>query len=378
MIDAFKGDGPSPQDDQLPSQNIPLSSSTKPSSSFSSGSSRPLSSPSIFAPSAISLDQGSILSPSIPSSTFSSSPTIEANPSSSQHDETDAQPTNTHEIQIETRISTSLPTDSTASSRNEPTASRYTGKVPSSTTQPQHADGKSSTLQSTSPFPLEPTIADGVDSNTKFLPGSIHAIGIVVGKNTVPGTWATNTPTPTGSKPPKQLVGAPLSGSALSWAMDPRCTASWSSREVEGNGTVLETRTQTITVVLTSSTTTSIGGGTTITGPTSTVVERTASAEILRQNQCCGDCWIRYPTVSVYYWPPQGGYTNLWCLPYISGRTDMPKPEETGGVQSKSINPDFPVLDKDKRKRDLDFGLIGISRYVGNSSWGWRGRLRWS
>ena len=35
----------------------------------------------------------------------------------------------------------------------------------------------------------------------------------------------------------------------------------------------------------------------------------------------------------------------------------MPKPEETGRVQSKSINPDFPVLDNEKRKRDLDVKL---------------------
>ena len=124
-------------------------------------------------------------------------------------------------------------------------------------------------------------------------------------------------------------------GFDFSWARNPACTASWQSRVSAGHGHVVTTQAYVHYVT--------VGPGETSTrtyhtGPFRsqvTVVKTyigpttgTFTPQVLTNGvdtPCCGDCYIRYPNVRVYYWPVKKN-ANTWCLKYNFTSVD-----ETGG-----------------------------------------------
>ena len=124
-------------------------------------------------------------------------------------------------------------------------------------------------------------------------------------------------------------------GFDFSWARNPACTASWQSRVSAGHGHVVTTQAYVhyVTVGPGETSTRTYHTGPfmsqvtiikTYVGPTT----GTFTPQVLTNGvdtPCCGDCYIRYPNVRVYYWPVKKN-ANTWCLKYNFTSVD-----ETGG-----------------------------------------------
>ena len=111
----------------------------------------------------------------------------------------------------------------------------------------------------------------------------------------------------------------------LSWARNPACTASWQSRLSAGHGSVVTTQSYSDIVTVAAG---NAETRTYITGPfmsqvyiTKTYIGPTTGVFVPQvltngvDTPCCGDCFIRYPNVRVYYWPVKKN-SNTWCLKY--------------------------------------------------------------
>lgn len=121
-----------------------------------------------------------------------------------------------------------------------------------------------------------------------------------------------------GSKHPTALASvakAALTGSeaSVSWASDPACYSSWSSRVEASGGSVMTSKAYAYTAILTGSTVSTYGVSNVLTGLTTKSFDAgSVTYQVGDDGVCCGICNVLYRNVIVCNWP--AATMNIWCL----------------------------------------------------------------